>query len=46
MRDLIHYALPLGPLGWMANDLLVKKQLNDIFLYRKMVLEEMFGKMS
>lgn len=46
MRDLIHYALPLGPLGWMANSLFVKKQLDDIFLYRKMVLEEMFGKMK
>ena len=43
MRDLIHYALPLGPLGWMANSLFVKKQLDDIFLYRKMVLEEIIG---
>ena len=46
MRDLIHYALPLGPLGSLANNLFVKKQLNDIFTYRKFVLEEMFGKMK
>jgi ligand-binding SRPBCC domain-containing protein len=46
MSDLIHYALPLGPLGWIANSLFVKKQLEDIFLYRKMVLEEMFGKIK
>lgn len=46
MRDLIHYALPLGPLGSLANTLFVKKQLNDIFTYRKFVLEEMFGKMK
>lgn len=46
MRDLIHYALPLGPLGWVANNLFVKKQLQDIFLYRKMVLEELFGMMK
>ncbi|MFM7767409.1 MAG: SRPBCC family protein [Bacteroidota bacterium] len=46
MRDLIHYALPLGPLGSLANTLFVKKQLNDIFTYRKFVLEEMFGKVK
>lgn len=46
MRDLIHYTLPLGPLGWIANNLFVKKQLQDIFLYRKMVLEELFGMMK
>lgn len=46
MRDLIHYALPLGPLGNIANNLFVKKQLEDIFNYRKMVLEEMFGKIK
>jgi hypothetical protein len=38
--------LPLGPLGNIANKLFVKKQLEDIFNYRKMVLEEMFGKIK
>lgn len=35
MRDIVHYQLPLGPLGRLAHSLFVKKQLTDIFEVRK-----------
>ena len=44
MEDLLHYKLPLGPLGGIANALFVKKQLEGIFNYRTQVLEAKFGK--
>ncbi len=44
VQDLIHYALPLGPLGRVINELLVKHELAKIFNYRHDVLIEMFGK--
>ncbi len=43
MTDLVHYRLPLGPLGDIAKLLFVKKQLDQIFDYRWKVLEEKFG---
>ena len=43
MGDIVHYQLPLGPLGAIANWLFVKKQLQGIFEYRFRVLEERFG---
>lgn len=45
MDDLVHYRLPLGPLGNLANALIVRRQLNEIFDYRFKKLEELFGKM-
>ncbi|MGL6269861.1 MAG: SRPBCC family protein [Chitinophagaceae bacterium] len=44
MTDLIHYQLPLGVLGKLANSLFVKKQLNTIFDFRYKRAEELFGK--
>jgi len=44
--DLVHYALPLGPLGRIANELIVKKQLNEIFKFRSRYLEKVFGSIS
>ncbi len=41
--DLVHYALPLDPLGRIANELVVKKQLNEIFDFRSKYLESRFG---
>jgi ligand-binding SRPBCC domain-containing protein len=46
MVDLIHYALPLGKIGEIANSILVKKQLETIFEYRRNSLEKLFGKMQ
>ena len=43
MTDLVHYALPLGPLGIAAHALVVKKQLHDIFNYRFQKINDLFG---
>jgi ligand-binding SRPBCC domain-containing protein len=44
MTDVVHYALPLGFIGRIANRLFVKKQLDSIFNYRIKVVEELFSK--
>ena len=46
MTDIIHYAIPFGPLGSLANQLLVKKELEKIFSFRKKSLETLFGSMK
>jgi ligand-binding SRPBCC domain-containing protein len=46
MRDIVHYALPLGYLGRFANALMVKNQLKTIFNYRHKKLEALFGKVA
>jgi ligand-binding SRPBCC domain-containing protein len=43
MTDIITYQPPLGFFGAMANSLFIKKQLKDIFDYRKTALENRFG---
>jgi ligand-binding SRPBCC domain-containing protein len=35
--DDVDYILPLGPLGWMANGLMVRRQLKRMFAYRHAV---------
>jgi len=42
MTDIVHYKLPLGPLGALAKSLFVGRQLESIFDYRKKVVEERF----
>lgn len=42
MRDLIHYQLPLGFLGTIAHWLFVRKQLTDIFEFRKAQVAALF----
>lgn len=44
MTDIIHYKIPLGFLGNIANTLFVKKQLQQIFDFRFKKAEELFGK--
>ncbi len=44
MDDIVHYALPLGPLSGPVNRLIVKKELDGIFRFRKEVLERKFGR--
>jgi len=46
MTDIVHYLLPLGPLGWVARKLFVERQLEGIFDYRSKVCEERFGKIK
>lgn len=42
MTDLVHYALPLGFLGQIMNNLVVKNKLNEIFGYREAKVNEIF----
>lgn len=46
MRDIVHYKLPLGPLGQIANALFVSRQVASIFDYRFRKLEQLFGPMK
>jgi hypothetical protein len=44
MNDTIHYKIPFGIFGQIANSLFIKKQLETIFNYREEKLEALFGK--
>lgn len=44
MTDKVTYKIPFGVLGHLAQSLFVKRQLKEIFEYRRQALEEMFGK--
>jgi ligand-binding SRPBCC domain-containing protein len=43
MTDIVHYKVPLGPLGDLANLLFIRRKLNEIFDYRTKVLNDLFG---
>ena len=43
MLDIIDYKIPLGLIGRIANPILVKPKLNEIFDYRKQKLIDLFG---
>ncbi len=45
MTDIVSYKPPFGLLGSIANLLFIKKQLQNIFDYRKKVIAKMFGVM-
>lgn len=42
MQDDIHYKIPMGPIGRLANKLFISKKLEQIFEYRKKKLDELF----
>ena len=44
MTDIVTYQPPMGLLGAIANSILIKKQLQQIFDYRTIALEKRFGK--
>ena len=44
MTDIVSYKPPFGILGSIANHILIKKQLQEIFDYRTVAMEKMFGK--
>ncbi len=46
VEDLVHYALPLGPLGRFVEPWLVRPRLERIFDYRMQVLNAFFGEGS
>lgn len=45
MTDIVHYKLPLGKLGDLFHNLLVKPRLKKIFEFRRVALEERFGRL-
>lgn len=43
MTDVVRYRLPLGPLGWAAHALFVRRTLRRIFDYRAEKIRELLG---
>ena len=43
MTDIVHYKIPLGPLGWIADRLFVRQKLEQIFDYRYRKVAELFS---
>ena len=46
MTDIVSYKPPFGFLGSIANSLLIKNQLEEIFEFRTVAMEKMFGRMT
>ena len=44
MKDIITYQPPLGFLGALANRLIIRKKLSEIFAYREKAVIDTFGK--
>ena len=42
MKDNVEYSLPFGILGQLAHVLIVRRKLNQIFDYRKQILNQIF----
>jgi ligand-binding SRPBCC domain-containing protein len=43
MTDIVNYAPPFGLLGSFANAIVIRRQLKEIFDFRRKKLEEIFG---
>jgi ligand-binding SRPBCC domain-containing protein len=43
MTDIVHYKMPLGLIGRLANKLFVRRKLSKIFTYRYQKVIELFG---
>ena len=43
VRDHVEYALPLGPLGQLAHTLVVKRDLQQIFAYRREAIAKLLA---
>lgn len=43
MRDLVHYSVPLGPVGDLVNRAVVRGRVEGIFAFRRGVLEQRFA---
>jgi ligand-binding SRPBCC domain-containing protein len=44
--DIVHYGLHFGLLGNIANSLIVKKKIVEIFVYREKKINEIFGNLE
>lgn len=45
MHDILHYSIGFGPIGSIANSIMVSKKINEIFNFRYKKVEELFGKL-
>lgn len=43
MQDLVHYVLPMGILGQLLHEVMIRKRLEEIFDFRYRILTERFG---
>jgi ligand-binding SRPBCC domain-containing protein len=43
MTDILHYQVPFGPLGSLANTLFVERMVDQIFSYREAAAKRVFG---
>lgn len=43
MTDILHYAIPFGPIGRLANELVVDKRVRKVFDYREKAVNDLFG---
>lgn len=43
MKDLLSYQPPMGFLGGIANSLVIKNKIHEIFDYRRKALDQIFG---
>lgn len=46
MRDIVHFKVPLGPLGKIIGKLFIEQKVQSIFDYRYKKLESLFGQYS
>ena len=44
MKDILHYAIPFGPLGTIANALFVESKVDEIFKFRFRAVEDLVAK--
>lgn len=44
MTDLLHYAIPFGPIGRLTNTIMVGKKIKKVFDFRTKAVEGIFGK--
>ncbi|MDN3551455.1 SRPBCC family protein [Mucilaginibacter aquaedulcis] len=43
MNDILHYAIPYGPIGRLSNSIFVGDKVKQIFAYREKAIEKLFG---
>lgn len=44
VKDILHYQVPLGPLGTIADKLFVHRQVQQIFAFREQAINQLFRK--
>jgi len=44
MEDTVTYIIPFGILGIILNEIIVKRKIDEIFYYRKKILDSLFNK--